>query len=80
MRKLLGIKLYSKNLIKEINTWAMPLIRYLGSFFKWMRKKLQQRDQRTRKLMKMHKALYLRDKIDYKCQEKRMKKTHHLLQ
>ena len=28
-------------------------------------------DNRTRKLMTMHKALHLRDGIDYMCQEKK---------
>ena len=34
MRKLLETKLYSGNLIKEINTWAVPLVRYSGPFLK----------------------------------------------
>ena len=50
-RKLLETKLSSRNLIKEINTWAVPL-------------ELKQMDQRTRKLMTMHKALHLRDDVD----------------
>ena len=47
--KLLETKLYSKNLIKGINTWADPVVRYSGSFLKWMREELQQMDQRTEK-------------------------------
>ena len=43
------------------NTWVV-LIRYSGSFLKWTRKELQQRDQRTRK--PMHKALHSRVDID----------------
>ena len=31
-RKLLETKLSSRNLIKGINTWAVPLVRYLGPF------------------------------------------------
>ena len=50
-RKLLKTKLYNRNLIKGINTWAVPLIRYLGPFLKWTRDELRQMDQRTRKLM-----------------------------
>ena len=50
-RKLLGTKLSSRNLIKGINTWAVPLVRYSGPFLKWTRDELQQTDQRTRKLM-----------------------------
>ena len=63
-RKLLERKLSSKNLIKGINTWAAPLIRYSGPFLKWTRDELKQTDQRTRKLMTMHKALHPRDDVD----------------
>ena len=56
-RKLLETKLSSRNLIKGINTWAVPLVRYSGPFLKWTRGELKQRDQRTRKLMTMHKVL-----------------------
>ena len=63
-RKLLEKKLTSRNLIKGINTWAVPLIRYSGIFFKWTRDELKQIDQRTRKLMTMHKALHPRDDVD----------------
>ena len=64
-RKLLETKLFSRNLIKGINTWAEPLVRYLGPFFKWTREELKQMNQRTRKLMTMHKALHLRDNVDW---------------
>ena len=52
-RKLLETKLSSRNLIKGVNTWAVLL--------KWTRDQLKQMDQRTRKLMTMHKVLYPRD-------------------
>ena len=55
-RKLLETKLTSRNLIKGINTWAIPLVRYLGP--------REEIDQRTRKLMTMYKALYPRDDVD----------------
>ena len=63
-RKLLETKLSSRNLIKGINTWAVPLVRYSGPFLKWTREELKQMDQRTRKLMIMHKALHPRDDVD----------------
>ena len=63
-RKLLETKLNCRNLIKGINTWAVPLVRYSGSFLKWTREELKQMDQRTRKLMTMHKALHPRDDVD----------------
>ena len=63
-RKLLETKLSSRNLIKGINTWVVPLVRYSGPFFKWTREELKQMDQTTRKLMTMHKALHPRDDVD----------------
>ena len=63
-RKLLETKLSSRNLIKGINTWAVPLVRYSGLFLKWTRDELKQMDERTRKLMTMHKALHPRDDVD----------------
>ena len=63
-RKLLETKLSSRNLIKGINTWAVPLVRYLGPFLKWTRDELKQMDQRTRKLMTIHKALHPSDDVD----------------
>ena len=60
-RKLLETKLRSRNLIKDINTWIVPLVRYSGVFLKWTRDELKQMDLKTRKLMTMHKALYPRD-------------------
>ena len=64
IRKLLEIKLSSRNLIKGINIWAVPVVRYSGHFLKWTRDELKQMDQRTRKLMTMHKALHPRDNVD----------------
>ena len=63
-RKLPETKLPSRNLIKGINTWAVPLVRYSGPFLKWTREELKQMDQRTRKLMTMYKALHSRDDVD----------------
>ena len=63
-QKLLETKLSSRNLIKGINTWAVPLVRYSEPFLKWTRDELKQMDQRTRKLMTMHKALHPRDDVD----------------
>ena len=63
-RKLLETKLSGRNLIKGINTWAVALIWYLRPFLKWTSKEIKQMDQRTRKLITMHKALYPWDDID----------------
>ena len=57
-RKLLETKLNSRNLIKGINTWAVPLVRYSGPFLKWTRDELKQMDERIRNLITMYKALH----------------------
>ena len=49
-RKLFKTKLSRRNLIKGINTWTVPLVRYSRPFLKWTREELRQIDQRTRKL------------------------------
>ena len=54
----------SRNLIIGINTWAVFLVRYSGPFFKWAREELKQIDERTRKLMTMHKTEHPRDDVD----------------
>ena len=63
-RKLLETKLLGWNLIKGIDTWAVPLARYSGPFLKWTRDELKQMDQRTRKLMTMHKVLHPSNEVD----------------
>ena len=39
-RKLPEKKIKSRNLIKGINTWAVPHVRYSGLFLKWTRDEL----------------------------------------
>ena len=62
-RKLLVTKLYGRNLIKGINTWAVTLVRYPGRFLKWTKEEPKQMDQR-RKLKMMHETLYFWDDVD----------------
>ena len=69
-RKLFKTKLCSRNLIQEINSWVVSLVKYWELFSKWTRKELRQIDQRTNMLMTIHKALHLREDIDSICQEK----------
>ena len=62
--KLLVTKLCCRNLIKWINIWAVSIVRYSGPFLKWTRDELMQMDQKTTKLMTMHKTLHPRDDVD----------------
>ena len=63
-RKLFKTKLSGGNLIKEINTWVVPLVRYSGPFLTWTRDDHKQMDQRTRKLMTMHETLHPREDVE----------------
>ena len=63
-RKLFETKLSGRNLMKGINTWAVSLVRYSGSFLKWTRDELKQMDQRKRKLITVHNALHPRGDLD----------------
>ena len=63
-KKLLETKLSNRNLIKGINTRAVPLVRYWGPFLKWTREEIRQMNQRTRKLMTRHEALHPKDDVD----------------
>ena len=50
--------------MKGIDNWSVHLVRYSGPFLKWTREELKQMDQRTRKLMIMHKTLHPTDDVD----------------
>ena len=62
-RKILKTKLYNRNLIKIIITWAVPLVRYSEPFLKWTREELKQMNQRTRKP-----CIYAKKKRKRACQ------------
>ena len=47
-----------------MNTWAAPLVGYSGPFLKCTREERKQMDQRSRKLVTLHKALHPRDDVD----------------
>ena len=66
-RNLYETKQQSINLIKRINTWTVPRLRYSGQFLKWMREEFQEMDKKqnkTRTLMMMHNLLHSRDDMD----------------
>ena len=64
IRKILESKLNGGNIIKAINTWAIPILRYSAAFLDWTINDLQEMDRRTRKLMTMHNALHPRSNVD----------------
>ena len=62
--KLLKTKICDRNLIKVIRTGVVSFERHSGHFLNWIREELKQMDQRTKKLMIMHKTLQQRDNIN----------------
>ena len=62
-RKLLENQMHGRNLIKEINTWAFPLVRYSRPFLKWTAEKLQQMNLRRKNPWWLHRALHSRDDV-----------------
>ena len=54
-----------------MNAWAVFLVRYSGPFLKWTREELRKIDQRTGKLMTMHKALHSRNDRLYVSRKER---------
>ena len=54
VRKILETKLNGENIITEIDTWAISLLRYSAAFLDWAGTKFEKTDRRTRKVMTMH--------------------------
>ena len=50
LRKVLKSKLNAGNLVRGVNTWAIPLLRYSAAFVSWRKRELQAIDRKTRKL------------------------------
>ena len=49
LRKVLNSKLNGGNLVRGVNTWEVPLLRYSAAFVSWRKSKLQAIDRKTRK-------------------------------
>ena len=64
VRKILETKLNGGNIIKGINSWAIPVLRYSAAFINWTKTELQWMDRRTRKLLTMHNGLHPRSNVD----------------
>ena len=64
VRKELETKLNRGNIIKAINTWAIPVLKYSAPFLVWRKTELQELDRRTRKLLTMHNARHPKSNVD----------------
>ena len=63
-RKVLKSKLNGGNLVREVNTWAIFLLRYSAAFVSWRRGELQAIDRKTRKLFTIYGALHPKSDVD----------------
>ena len=64
VRKILKSKLNGGNIIKAINSWAVPVVRYTAGIKDWTQAELEDLDRKTRKLMSGHHALHPRSDVN----------------
>ena len=64
IKAILKSKLNSGNMVKAINTWAAPVIRYTAGIIDWTKEELCNLDRKTRKTMTMHRALHPRSNVN----------------
>ena len=62
--KIFETKLNGGNLVKIINTWAIPLLRYSAAFLDWRKSEIRDLDRKTRKLLTMHNGLHPKSNVD----------------
>ena len=64
LRKVLKSKLNGQNLVQEVNTWVVSLLRYSAAFISWRKCKLEVIDRKTRKLFTIYGGLHPKSDID----------------
>ena len=64
VRKILKSKLNSGYIIKAINSWAAPVVRYTAGIIDWTQTELEDLDRKARKLMSAHDALHPQSDVD----------------
>ena len=64
MRKILKSKLNGGNIIKAINSWAVPVVRYTAGIIDWTQAELEDLDRNTMKLKSAHHALHPQNDVD----------------
>ena len=58
LRNVLKSNLNGGSLVRGVNTWTVPLLRYSASFVSWRKSELQAIDRKTRKLFTIYGALH----------------------
>ena len=64
IRKVLKSKLNGGNLVREINTGAVSLLRCSAAFVSWKNSELQAIDRKTRKLFTIYGAIHPKSDVD----------------
>lgn len=60
----MSTELNSGNLIKAINTWAVPVIRYTAGIIKWNKNEVDEIDRKTRKLLSIFEFFNINSDVD----------------
>ena len=63
LRNVLKSKLNGGNLVRGVNTWAVPLLRYSAAFVSWGKSEMQAIDRKARKLFTIYGAFRCRQII-----------------
>jgi len=64
LRSLLKSHLNGANLVKAINMWAVPVVRYTAGIINWTQEEIHKLDTGTRKLLTIHGALHPRSCVE----------------
>ena len=64
LKSIMKSKLNAGNIVKAINTWAVPVIRYTAGIIDWRKDELKIIDRKTRKIMTLFRALHPRANTD----------------
>ena len=63
LKAILKSKLNSGNIVKAINTWGVPVIRYSAGIVDWNNSELHNMHRKTRKVLNMYQALHPRSNV-----------------
>ena len=63
VKKLCRSKLSGGNLIMEINSWAVAVVRYGAGIVEWTKEELANLDRKMRKIMSMNSGLHTRNNV-----------------
>ena len=65
LKAILKSELNSGNIVKAINSWAVPVIRYSAGIVDWKNSELFNMDRKTSNVLNMYQALHPRSNVGY---------------